>query len=74
MSAYSAPADQSPSVVKWRRHRLMDAGFDYELATELARDDTVDLHAVLALIDRGCPPDLAARICAPVSSGNRWSL
>jgi hypothetical protein len=52
----------------------MDAGFEYELASELARDHTVDLHAVLALVDRGCRPELAARICAPVSSGNRWSL
>lgn len=38
-----------------------------ELAGELAGDPALDLHELLQLIDRGCPPDLAARIKAPVS-------
>jgi hypothetical protein len=32
----------------------------------LARDARYDLHAVLELIDRGCHPQLAARILAPI--------
>ena len=32
----------------------------------LAEDSRVDLHAVFGLIDRGCRPDLAARILAPL--------
>jgi hypothetical protein len=32
----------------------------------LAVDGDVDLHDMLNLIDRGCPPRLAARILAPL--------
>jgi hypothetical protein len=44
----------------------MAAGFDAALATELAQDAAVDLHELLVLLDRGCPPELAARILAPL--------
>ena len=47
-------------------HRLLDAGFPPSLALELAGTPGVDLHALLALVDRGCPPELAARILAPL--------
>lgn len=53
-------------VRTWRLCWLLDAGFDPELAESLARTPTVDLHAVLELVDRGCPPELAARILAPL--------
>jgi hypothetical protein len=36
------------------------------LAWDLAADGDVDLHDLLNLIDRGCPPHLAARILAPL--------
>jgi hypothetical protein len=52
-------------VAAWRRERLLEAGFPRVLAAELAEDNRVDLHAVLELVDRGCPPVLAARILAP---------
>lgn len=52
-------------VVQWRRRRLLEHGFPLALAGRLARQ-AVDLHALLELVDRGCPPDLAARILAPV--------
>jgi hypothetical protein len=45
---------------------LRAAGFTSVLATKLADDRGVDLHALLELTDRGCPPDLAARIMAPL--------
>jgi hypothetical protein len=54
-----------PHVRAWRRRRLLDAGFGHDLADDLAGDDRVDLHAVLQLVERGCPPVLAARILAP---------
>jgi len=53
-------------VVPWRRRRLQRAGVDAALAEKLASDRRFDLHAVLELIDRGCPPELAARILAPL--------
>ena len=52
-------------VYAWRHARLRAAGFDDAAARELADDPGYDLHAVLDLIDRGCPPDLAKRIMAP---------
>ena len=53
-------------IVLWRRDRLREAGFTATLATELAVDRRMDIHALLSLIDRGCPPALAARILAPL--------
>jgi hypothetical protein len=54
------------AVAEWRRTRLRHAGFAPDLAVALARDRSIDLHAVLELTDRGCPPELAARILAPL--------
>ena len=54
-------------VVVWRRELLLEAGFAGELADQLARDPGYDLHGLLNLVDRGCPPHLAARILAPLS-------
>jgi hypothetical protein len=59
------------AVVGWRRGRLLAAGFAPGMAGRLARDCRVDLHAVLELIDRGCPPALAARILAPIDDEPR---
>ena len=58
--------DEAEQVVAWRCHVLERAGFDIALAGELARNRRVDLHDVLTLVDRGCPPHLAARILAPL--------
>jgi NTE family protein len=52
---------RADGVADWRQRRLETAGFDPTLAAELATTDT-DLHELLNLLDRGCPPDLAARI------------
>jgi hypothetical protein len=57
-------------VRTWRLCWLLDAGFDRRLAESLAAT-SVDLHALLELVDRGCPPDLAARILAPLPDGAR---
>jgi hypothetical protein len=54
-------------VVAWRACRLREVGFAAALADSLARA-TVDLHALLQLVDAGCRPDLAARILSPIDS------
>lgn len=56
----------APEVRDWRREVLRQAGFADRLAGELAADGGVDLHDLLRLVDRGCPPELAARILAPL--------
>jgi hypothetical protein len=55
-----------PDVAFWRRNVLIRAGFNPQLADELAADARIDLHDLLDLVDRGCPPELAARILAPL--------
>lgn len=52
-------------VVTWRACRLREAGFPPSLADDLATR-RVDLHALLQLVDAGCPPELAARILSPL--------
>lgn len=59
------PAPTS-DVETWRLRRLVDAGFPLPLALDLATTPGIDLHALLDLVDRGCPPELAARILAPL--------
>jgi hypothetical protein len=53
-------------VIAWRRMVLQRAGFDPWLARELAAEADIDLHDLLNLVDRGCRPDVAARILAPL--------
>jgi hypothetical protein len=53
---------------EWRRRRLAAAGFESGLAAQLAAEPSVDLHELLVLIDRGCPPAVAARILAPLDA------
>jgi hypothetical protein len=64
-SSARATRPERQQVVAWRRGRLLDAGFDPGLADALAEEFRVDLHALLQLVERGCPPQLAARILAP---------
>lgn len=56
------PAD----VQDWRRCRLLEAGFPAAVAEAVAADPRYDLHTLLQLVDRGCPPALAVRIVAPL--------
>ena len=55
----------SDDVRLWREMLLADAGFERDLVRRLAADEQYDLHELLNLVDRGCPPHLAARILAP---------
>ena len=53
-------------IFGWRRRRLAEAAFPPALASRLARDPAYDLHALIELVERGCPPALAVRILAPL--------
>jgi hypothetical protein len=73
MSIDSRRVDERAQWVRWRARRLTGAGFPIDLAQRLARTDRIDLHQLLELVDRGCPPALAARILAPLdeTTGDR---
>jgi hypothetical protein len=58
-------------MIRWRRERLLSVGFDPELAGEISHDSGMDLHALIELVERGCPPPLAARILAPLEHERR---
>jgi hypothetical protein len=57
------PLDQ---VLRWRCEQLVEAGFAPELAAGLATNTDYDLHALIQLVERGCEPELAVRILAPL--------
>jgi hypothetical protein len=59
-------ASKHHDVARWRSEQLEQAGFPAPLARRLARDRRVDLHALIELVERGCPPHLAVRIVAPL--------
>jgi hypothetical protein len=57
------PVDE---VARWRRDQLAGSGFAPALAAAIASDPRYDLHVLIELVERGCRPDLAARILAPL--------
>jgi hypothetical protein len=63
-------AQEPDQVVRWRTSRLRHAGFSRQLAVAVANDRAYDVHAILELVDRGCPPELALRIVAPLDREN----
>jgi hypothetical protein len=58
--------DSDLEVVAWRERQLEAVGFEGAAALELASNRRIDLHALLTLLERGCPPHLAVRILAPI--------
>jgi hypothetical protein len=53
-------------VVRWRHEQLVRAAFPPQLAAFAAEDGRYDVHALIELVERGCPPALAVRILAPL--------
>jgi hypothetical protein len=49
-------------VVSWRLHVLLEAGYTPAPAVRVAENMDVDLHRAVAIVERGCPPGLAAEI------------
>ena len=66
MRTVAATDRAADDVVRWRRERLLETGFSLPLAAPLARDSRYDLHALIELVERGCRPDLAVSILAPL--------
>jgi hypothetical protein len=63
--ARMTPTEPGADLAEWRERRLLRAGVDADLAASIAADCAMDLHAMIELVERGCPPGLAARILAP---------
>ena len=57
------PVDE---VADWRQDQLAGSGFAPALAAKIACDPRYDVHALIELVERGCRPDLAVRIVAPL--------
>jgi hypothetical protein len=66
MALNVAEGTDTASVLEWRREQLVRSGFSTSLARRLARDGRYDLHLLIELVERGCPPDVAVRILAPL--------
>jgi hypothetical protein len=66
MSIELRDATHRGDVSDWRRDQLVRAGFPPILAVHLAGHRQYDLHRLIELVELGCPPELAARILAPL--------
>jgi hypothetical protein len=55
-------------VVAWRRNQLAQSGFAPRLAATIAETSSYDLHALIELVERGCDPEVAVRILAPMEA------
>ncbi len=64
--ATKTTAEAVDEVVVWRCGQLVEAGFSPAGAAQVAGDVRFDVHALIELVERGCPPDLATRILAPL--------
>jgi hypothetical protein len=53
---------ESERIERWRVEELERAGYGPGEAVELASRSYVDLHIAVALLERGCDPQLALRI------------
>jgi hypothetical protein len=66
MQTETPHTQEEADVASWRRDQLVHAGFTLPLAVRLAEDARYDLHALIELVERGCSPELAVRILAPL--------
>lgn len=64
----SPPSTHGRERVGWRRRQLLAVGLEEHLARNLAEILDLDLHALLELMERGCPPRHAAMILEPVGA------
>jgi hypothetical protein len=66
MQARTGAREADENVTRWRHEQLARTGFPPPLAARLAEDPRYDLHALIELVERGCAPELAARILTPI--------
>ena len=71
MNAIEHAALEQEQVIGWRRAQLELTGFPARLAADIALDARYDLHALIELVERGCRPELAVRVLAPLDE-ERW--
>ena len=55
-------ATEAERIERWRLEELIRAGYPEQGAAALAGRLDIDLHAAVALLERGCAPDVALRI------------
>jgi hypothetical protein len=65
-TAFAGDRAERAAVEAWRRCQLAEAGFPSRLSAALPGDGRVDVDALIDLVERGCPPELAARIAGPL--------
>ena len=53
---------EAERIEAWRTEELERAGYPPEAAARIAARFDVDLRAAIALVERGCPHELALRI------------
>ena len=53
-------------VVRWRCEQLVESGFAPDARGPSRQEHGYDLHALIELVERGCEPELAVRILAPL--------
>jgi hypothetical protein len=70
METYTRLENDGHDVAAWRREQLVHAGYPLRLAARLANDAAFDLHELITLVERGCPPELAVRILAPLEEAS----
>jgi hypothetical protein len=61
LRTHHRPSVEQQKIERWRLQTALDFGYDVETANSLAVSDA-DLHDLDALIRKGCPLLLAARI------------
>ena len=54
--------DEAERVEQWRAEALERVGYGAQGAAELAARLDVDLHRAIALVENGCPPEMALQI------------
>ncbi len=62
MTAAEAQQTELERIDAWRAQALERAGYPAAAAAQLAARHEVDIREATALLERGCPPELAVRI------------
>ncbi len=55
-------ATEVERIERWRLEELLRAGYSPDGAAALAGRLDIDLHEAVALLERGCPAEVALRI------------
>jgi hypothetical protein len=66
MQTRTTNAQARGEVIAWRCEQLVRSDFARMLAVRIAANAHYDLHPLIELVERGCEPELAVRILAPV--------